>query len=319
MAKPHRTHKKANHGKRPANARARRAKRRKVRRAMSSAVRCQHRAPCRPSARRFDSWPREDSSSICRRSISTVRLRRWTRFAASIRSASRWSSSRRSSMSIEQDYACVGYKDITDHEFWVRGHMPGLPLMPGVVMLESIAQLCSFVTQRYDLLGLRDGRLRRPGRRAVSRSRAAGRPADRDVQARKGPPRANDHLQVSGRRQRPHRRRRNAQRHSDSGRGPAEAASRDSGHKLSWAAAPSQDRSAARPVAALSLKRPNCRRSSIQSLSSSSDAAAGSRSRQRQGVVLAAARGQPEHNFLGIEIARKYARYAAARLAQATS
>jgi len=31
MAKPHRTHKKANHGKRPANARARRAKRRKVR------------------------------------------------------------------------------------------------------------------------------------------------------------------------------------------------------------------------------------------------------------------------------------------------
>lgn len=53
----------------------------------------------------------------------------------------------------EEGYSCVGYKDITDHEFWVRGHMPGLPLMPGVVMLESIAQLCSFVTQRYDLLG----------------------------------------------------------------------------------------------------------------------------------------------------------------------
>jgi 3-hydroxyacyl-[acyl-carrier-protein] dehydratase len=53
----------------------------------------------------------------------------------------------------EKEYACVGYKDITDQEFWVRGHMPGLPLMPGVVMLEAIAQLCSFVTQRYDLLG----------------------------------------------------------------------------------------------------------------------------------------------------------------------
>lgn len=53
----------------------------------------------------------------------------------------------------EKDYSCVGYKDVTDGEFWVRGHMPDLPLMPGVVMLESIAQLCSFVTQRYDLLG----------------------------------------------------------------------------------------------------------------------------------------------------------------------
>jgi len=31
MAKPHRTHKKANHGKRPANSKARKAKRRLVR------------------------------------------------------------------------------------------------------------------------------------------------------------------------------------------------------------------------------------------------------------------------------------------------
>jgi 3-hydroxyacyl-[acyl-carrier-protein] dehydratase len=53
----------------------------------------------------------------------------------------------------EKEYACVGYKDVSETEFWLRGHMPGLPLMPGVVMLESIAQLCSFVTQRYDLLG----------------------------------------------------------------------------------------------------------------------------------------------------------------------
>ena len=31
---------------------------------------------------------------------------------------------------------CVGYKDVGPDEFWVRGHMPGMPLMPGVVMLE---------------------------------------------------------------------------------------------------------------------------------------------------------------------------------------
>lgn len=38
----------------------------------------------------------------------------------------------------------AGYKDVTDQEFWVRGHMPGLPLMPGVIMLEAAAQLCSY-------------------------------------------------------------------------------------------------------------------------------------------------------------------------------
>ena len=53
----------------------------------------------------------------------------------------------------EEDFSCVGYKDVSHDEFWVRGHMPGMPLMPGVVILEAIAQLCSFVTQRYDLLG----------------------------------------------------------------------------------------------------------------------------------------------------------------------
>ena len=49
--------------------------------------------------------------------------------------------------------ACVGYKDITDEEFWVRGHMPGMPLMPGVVMLEAVAQVCCYFAHKYDLLG----------------------------------------------------------------------------------------------------------------------------------------------------------------------
>ncbi|WP_254510733.1 3-hydroxyacyl-ACP dehydratase FabZ family protein [Anatilimnocola floriformis] len=53
----------------------------------------------------------------------------------------------------ETQYLSVGYRDTTKDDFWVRGHFPQLAIMPGVVMLESIAQLCSFVTQRYDLLG----------------------------------------------------------------------------------------------------------------------------------------------------------------------
>ena len=48
---------------------------------------------------------------------------------------------------------CVGYKDITNDEFWIRGHMPGMPLMPGVVMLEAAAQLSSYFAQKNDVLG----------------------------------------------------------------------------------------------------------------------------------------------------------------------
>lgn len=52
-----------------------------------------------------------------------------------------------------EKHICVGYKDITDAEFWVRGHMPNVPLMPGVVMLEAAAQLCSYYVQKHDMLG----------------------------------------------------------------------------------------------------------------------------------------------------------------------
>jgi 3-hydroxyacyl-[acyl-carrier-protein] dehydratase len=37
----------------------------------------------------------------------------------------------------------VGAKDITDEDFWVRGHIPERPLMPGVIMIECAAQLSS--------------------------------------------------------------------------------------------------------------------------------------------------------------------------------
>ena len=50
-------------------------------------------------------------------------------------------------------HVCVGYKDVSPDEFWVRGHMPNMPLMPGVMMLEAAAQMCSYFSQKYDLLG----------------------------------------------------------------------------------------------------------------------------------------------------------------------
>jgi 3-hydroxyacyl-[acyl-carrier-protein] dehydratase len=48
---------------------------------------------------------------------------------------------------------CVAYKDVTDQEFWIRGHMPGMPLMPGVIMCEAAAQVCGYYSKKYKLLG----------------------------------------------------------------------------------------------------------------------------------------------------------------------
>lgn len=48
---------------------------------------------------------------------------------------------------------CVGYRDLTDQEFWVPGHMPGMPIMPGVIICEAAAQVCSFHALKHDLLG----------------------------------------------------------------------------------------------------------------------------------------------------------------------
>jgi len=38
----------------------------------------------------------------------------------------------------------AGYKDVREDEFWVKGHLPGRPLLPGVLMIEAGAQLSSF-------------------------------------------------------------------------------------------------------------------------------------------------------------------------------
>jgi 3-hydroxyacyl-[acyl-carrier-protein] dehydratase len=43
----------------------------------------------------------------------------------------------------------LGYKDILADEFWVAGHIPGRPLFPGVLMIETAAQLASFYTKKY--------------------------------------------------------------------------------------------------------------------------------------------------------------------------
>jgi 3-hydroxyacyl-[acyl-carrier-protein] dehydratase len=37
--------------------------------------------------------------------------------------------------------SAVGYLDVPDDMFWVRGHFPDYPVMPGVLIVEALAQV----------------------------------------------------------------------------------------------------------------------------------------------------------------------------------
>jgi 3-hydroxyacyl-[acyl-carrier-protein] dehydratase len=81
------------------------------------------------------------------------------------------------------EHLIIGYKDVEPDEFWVRGHMPGYPLLPGVLMCEAAAQLASFYCHVINLTegsfigfgGMENVRFRgqvRPGDRLVLVSKA---------------------------------------------------------------------------------------------------------------------------------------------------
>ena len=66
----------------------------------------------------------------------------------------------------------VGFKDLSHDEFWTRGHVPGYPVLPGVLMCEAAAPLCGYYLARYlggvgvliGLAGLDEARFHRPVR-----------------------------------------------------------------------------------------------------------------------------------------------------------
>lgn len=75
-----------------------------------------------------------------------------------------------------KQHLIIGYKDIAEDEFWVRGHMPGFPLMPGVIMCEAAAQLASYYCRIIELV--KDGFLGFGGMEEV-RFRGKVKPGDR--------------------------------------------------------------------------------------------------------------------------------------------
>jgi 3-hydroxyacyl-[acyl-carrier-protein] dehydratase len=83
----------------------------------------------------------------------------------------------------QENHVVVGYKDVGADEFWVRGHMPDYPLLPGVLMCEAAAQLCSYYTVTQGLL---QGDFIAFGGMENVRFRGTVRPGDRLVLIAKG-------------------------------------------------------------------------------------------------------------------------------------
>jgi 3-hydroxyacyl-[acyl-carrier-protein] dehydratase len=82
-----------------------------------------------------------------------------------------------------QQHLIAGYKDVTADEFWVRGHMPDYPLMPGVLQCEAAAQLCSYYVMAN---GISQGDFLGFGGMENVRFRGPVRPGDRLVLIAKG-------------------------------------------------------------------------------------------------------------------------------------
>ena len=47
----------------------------------------------------------------------------------------------------------VGFHDCQPDDWWARGHVPGMPIFPGVLQLEASAQLVAFMTRYVDGFG----------------------------------------------------------------------------------------------------------------------------------------------------------------------
>lgn len=79
----------------------------------------------------------------------------------------------------EEPLQAVAIRNIREDEFWVRGHFPGNPLFPGVLMVEAGAQAASICFQKK--LGKFEDKIFGFGGLENVRFRGAVKPGDRVV------------------------------------------------------------------------------------------------------------------------------------------
>jgi 3-hydroxyacyl-[acyl-carrier-protein] dehydratase len=80
-----------------------------------------------------------DGVDLSRKALSRDELEQWNphRGDMSLLDGIVWSSADKS--------RCVAVKHVRDDEFWVAGHFPSLPMMPGVLMIEAGAQAACYL------------------------------------------------------------------------------------------------------------------------------------------------------------------------------